>query len=173
MNRGWFPLHRKIFESDVWAHPTARIVWIYILGTVAYKPVKLSARYQCVTLEPAQMLTSRAVIAAKCRLSERETRTAIKYLISTNRVTIKATKRFTIITVVNWPLYRDAQIGSDQQNDQQNAHQVTNRRPTGDHIQELKTDNKDLADGATKNVAPMKPKPIYYDTAGRPMREFV
>lgn len=148
MHRGWFGVHRKIFDSDVWGHPIARIVWIFILGNVTHTPVKLSARYQCVTLQPAQMLTSQGAIAAKCRLSRQETRSALRYLISTNRITIESTKQFTIITITNWPAYRDSILGINQEVNQQNHHQVTKSQPRANHIQEdfkkFNSDKKDL-----------------------------
>lgn len=158
MNRGWFALHRKIFESDVWQHPTALIVWIYILGNVTHQKVTLSERYQCVTLQPGQALTSAYIIAAKCRMSRRQVRTALNYLKSTDRVTIKSTRRFSIITATNFGPYREAMLGNDLQNDLQNDHQVTYSRPTADPIQEVKKTKKDLPHGAAKNAAPAKPE---------------
>ncbi len=136
MHRGWFPVHRKIFASDVWQHPTARIVWIYILGTVTHQEVTLSERYQAVTLQPAQMVTSQDAIAAKCRLSRKSVRSALNYLKATNRVAIKSANRFSIITVLNWPAYRDAMSGEGQQNGQQIGQQGASKGPAGGHIQE-------------------------------------
>jgi len=155
MERGWFPVHRKIFDSDVWQHPTARVVLIYLLGNVTHQEVTLSERYQAVTLQPAQILTSVARIAAKCRLSSRSVRTALTYLISTNRVTIRTTKRFSVITVTNWPAYRGAMAGNDKQYDKQNDHQPTNSRQTADNIQKKikKVEKK-------KKDLPLAPAPL-------------
>ena len=171
MNRGWFSLHRKIFESDVWQHPTARIVWIYILGTVVHKTTILSERYQAVTLQPAQMLTSQARIAAKCRLSRQETRSALMYLKSTNRITIEPTMRFTIITVTNWPAYRDAQMG-EQPTEQPSDQPLANQEPTNSqpHIRSKEVKEKPVG-VADADAHKGKPKPkvkVYYDEHGIP-----
>jgi len=167
MHRGWFAVHRKIFASDVWQHPTAFRVWIYILGSITHEEVTMAERYQAVTLQPGQMLTSQDKIAAKCRLSRQETRSALDYLKSTDRITIKPTKRFSVITVTNWPAYREAMLGSNQESNQQINQKPTNSQPTANHIQEdlNKTEKKKkdlplpsaLEDGAADRSQP-KPK---------------
>jgi hypothetical protein len=130
MERGYVAIFRKIFDSDVWAHPTARIVWIYILGNVAHERRKLGVRYQCVSIDPGQMVTGRKKLADECHLTEQQARTALAYLISTGRITIKSTNRFTTITVINWQIYRIAQLKNNQQ--------ITSREPADNHIQEVK-----------------------------------
>jgi len=138
MERGWFPIHRKIFDSDVWAHPTARIVWIYLLGMAAHAVTKTSARYQCIVLEPGQILVGRESLAKKCGLSGHQVRTALAYLKSTSRISIKSTNRFSVITVINWPIYRDAMLNSGQQDLGDGVQQASSRRPAGVLIQEGK-----------------------------------
>jgi hypothetical protein len=87
---------------------------MFILGTAAYERRKLGVRYQCVELEPGQLVTGRKVLSGKCGLSEDQARTALKYLVATNRITIKPTNRFSLITVTNWHLYRDVQLQNPQ-----------------------------------------------------------
>ena len=54
--------------------------------------------------------------------------------------TIKSTNKFSIITICNWDTYQSQDLENDQLNDQQ----LTNKRPTTDHIQEgIKKDKKD------------------------------
>ena len=129
MNNGYFAIFRKLFESDLWSNHKACRLFIFILGNVSHVKSKMSARYQCVALEPGQMLSGRKKLAQRCGFTERETRTALTYLISTNRISIKTTNRFSIRTVTNWPAYREWYRENDQQKDQRNDQQTTSRRP--------------------------------------------
>lgn len=142
MDRGYFPVFRRIFDSDIWGHKIARDVWIFILGNVTHYPTKLCANYGCIDLEPGQMVTGLHTIAERNGFSYQQIRTAIDYLISTNRITRHPTKRYSIITVCNWDIYREAQFGEQptkQPSEQPTGNQqVTNRQPTDNHIQEVK-----------------------------------
>ena len=142
MDRGYFPVFRRIFDSDIWGHKVARDLWIFILGNVTHYPTKLCANYGCVDLEPGQMVTGLHSLSERNGFSFQQVRTAIDYLISTNRITRSSTKRYSIITVCNWYLYRDAQLGEQQlkpQTEQQSGNnQVTIRQQTGNNIQEVK-----------------------------------
>lgn len=159
MDRGYFPVFRRIFDSDIWGHPVARDVWVYILGHVTYHPTKLCANYGCVELSPGQMVTGLHSLAAGCHFSVQQIRTAISYLESTNRITRQATKKHSIITVCNWEAYRAAQFG-DQQTEQQSEQptdnkQITNRQQTDNNIQEVK---KLIIKETPKPIAPSREK---------------
>lgn len=142
MDRGYFPVFRRIFDSDLWGHHVARDLFIYILGNVTHYPTKLCANYSCVDLLPGQMVAGIHTLSDRNGFSVQQTRTAMTYLISTNRITRESTKRFSIITVCNWEVYREAQTGdqqSKQQSNQQSGNnQVTISQQSGNHIQEVK-----------------------------------
>jgi hypothetical protein len=125
----------------------ARDLFIYILGHVTHYPTKLCANYGCVNLDPGQMVTGLHTLAERNGFSYQQVRSAMGYLISTNRVTRQSTKRYTIITVCNWDIYREAQIGEQptkQPTEQPTGNQqATNRQPSGNHIQEVKKLRKD------------------------------
>ena len=129
MDRGYFPVFRRIFDSDIWGHKVARDVWIFILGNVTHYPTKLCANYGCVDLGPGQMVTGLYSLAERNGFSFQQIRTAIDYLISTNRITRESTKRYSIITVCNWETYREAQLG-EQQSKQQSEQQSDNNQTT-------------------------------------------
>ena len=137
-DRGWFPVFRKIFESDVWDNEAAFRLWVFILGNVAHNESKVGAAYQCVTLQPGQMLTGRKKLAEKCGLTEMKVRSALKYLKITNRIRIETTNRFSVITVINWRTYRDVQLQNNQRNIPDDNQQITNKQPADNHIQEVK-----------------------------------
>lgn len=79
-------------------------------------------------------------MARKSGLSERAVRTSLERLKTTNEVTIRTTKHYTIIKVVKWDIFQAYDGLSDQPNDQQPVQQTTNERPTNDHKQEYKND---------------------------------
>lgn len=113
---GFFKVHRKIFESDLWPNKNASRLFLYLLGHAAWKPLKTDARYQSVTLEPGDVLTGLHRLAADCALTVREVRNAIVCLKRANRITVKATNRFSVISVINWDLYQNV---SDQKGKQE------------------------------------------------------
>ena len=143
MDRGYFPVFRRIFDSDIWGNKVARDVWIFILGNVTHYPTKLCANYGCVELQPGQMVTGLHSLAVRNGFSTREIRTSLNYLQSTSRITRQTTNKYSIITVLNWDIYRDAQVGNDNQNDNHTDKQTTSKRQANDNIQEVKKLKKD------------------------------
>ena len=89
------------------------------------------------TIKRGQLVTGRKALAAQTGLSERQIRTALDHLKSTNELTIKSTNKFSLITIVNYGKFQDVQSDIDQQNDQQ-----VDQRPTSDRPQ-LNKDNKE------------------------------
>jgi uncharacterized phage protein (TIGR02220 family) len=92
---------------------------------------------EIVNLKPGEFITGRHKMADNVGMTERQVRTRLKLLEKSGFLTIRTTKRYSIITVNNWNIYQGKEI-SDHVNDQQ----ATNRRPTGDHIQEGKEDKE-------------------------------
>lgn len=60
-------------------------------------------------------VTGRKKLAQELGLSEQEIRTALKHLISTNELTIKKTNKFSIISIVNYEMYQQANQQANQQ----------------------------------------------------------
>lgn len=120
MEKGWVKLYRQITDWEWFTEPATAHLFIYLLAKANHKPT----RYKGVEIPAGGLTTSREALSKATGLSERQIRTALKHLISTNEVTKKSTRKYTLLIVNNWNLYQ----GIDQQNDQQ----VTNKRPTGD-----------------------------------------
>ena len=77
------------------------------------------------TIKRGQLITGRKALAAQTGLSERQIRTALDHLKSTNELTIKSTNKFSLITIVNCGKFQDVQSDIDQQVDQR----PTSNRP--------------------------------------------
>lgn len=139
MNNGWIKLHRKIVDCGFFNNPELSHFWVWCLCKASHRNVKTSIKYKCVCLNPGQFIFGRHMASIETGLSERTIRTCVRHLEKLGNVTIKATKAFSIITICNWDGYQSVDNSNDQQNDQQ----VTNRRPTSDHIQECKEQKND------------------------------
>ena len=136
MNNGWIKIHRSMLDWEWWDDQNTARVWLTILLSVNHEP----KRWHGMIIDTGEMVTSRAKLAKKSGLSERAVRTSLERLKSTNEVTCKTTKHFTIIKVVKWDVFQAYDGQSDQPNDQQPVQHVTNERPTNDHKQEYKND---------------------------------
>lgn len=117
---GWIKLHRKMTDWEWFDdHNTFRL-FMYLLMTVNHT----AKGWQGITIPAGSIVTGRHKLSAETGLTERQVRTSLKRLKSTNEVTIKSSNKFSIISITNWHVYQE----SDQQNDQQ----VTSKRPASD-----------------------------------------
>jgi hypothetical protein len=83
-----------------------------------------------VEIEPGEFITGIYRLAEQTCLSPRKVRTALDYLKTTSRLTIKTSNRFSLVKINKWHDY--------QTNDKQIDKQMTNKRQTDDYNQELK-----------------------------------
>lgn len=135
MNDGGFvKLYRKMVSWGWYTDGNTFRVFLHLLLTASYEDNEFRGH----KIRAGQVVTGRKRLAADLGMSERAVRTALNHLKSTNEITIKATNRFSIITIENWALYQCRERGDDQQTDQQDSQQATNNRPTSDHTQEIK-----------------------------------
>lgn len=90
--------------------------------------------FEGITVHRGQVVTSRKSLAEELNLSEREIRTALTHLKSTNDIAIKSTTKFSIITVISFDDYQGVTNTS------------TNERPSSDQrattLKEKKEGNK-------------------------------
>ena len=113
---------------------------MYLLLNASHKHTRLLKGATPVTLESGQILTGRKKIAQECKLSEQNVRTAIKILKNLEILTIKSTKKYSIISLINWDTYQQETSSSQPSSQPTTNHQVTNSQPTANHIQECKNE---------------------------------
>lgn len=139
---GFFKVHRKIFESDLWPNKNASRLFLYLLGHAAWEPLKTDARYQSVALQPGDVLTGLHRLAADCALTVREVRNAIVCLKRASRITVRATNRFSVISIVNWDLYQNVPDEKGKQESieggKRKGKQTTSRGQAEGNIEEVK-----------------------------------
>ena len=139
MHRGYIKLWRKIFDTGIQREPITLAVWVWLLGNVTHKPLNYIVRGKLMRLEPGEIVIGRKRIADELSIGERCVRTALDHLESWGNVTIRATKRFSIIKVNNWGVYQQQENSSDHQNVQE----ATNTRPRGDQEPTTKQECKE------------------------------
>lgn len=118
MERGWVKLYRQIVEWEWFKEPATAHLFIYLLAKANREP----ARYKGVDIPAGGMTTSEDALSRATGLSRQQVRTAIKHLISTNEITKKSTRKYTLLIVNNWEKY--------QSDNQQPNQQLTNKQPT-------------------------------------------
>jgi len=106
MRIGKLWLHRRIIDSSVFKNETKLKVWIWCLSRANHTTATFPWNGTDITLHPGQFITGRTVASQELDMSEQRYRTAMAYLKATERITIKSTNKFSIITVKNWAIYQ-------------------------------------------------------------------
>ena len=131
---GWVRVYRKTLFSSVWKNPITWMVWSWILLKANHSETVFPFNGEDIILKRGQFITGREVALREIpNLTAQKYKTAINYLKSTNRITIKTTNKFSVITINNWD--------DHQENNQQNKQPVTNQQPTNN--QQITTNNND------------------------------
>ena len=90
--------------------------------------------YEKIEIKPGQFVTGDKVAARETGLSPRQLRTCKSKLEKFGKLTVKATNRYSLITIVNWSIYQNPWSQDDKQ--------TTGRRQANDNGQRIKTLNK-------------------------------
>jgi hypothetical protein len=139
---GWVRVYRKTLFSSVWKNPITWMVWSWILLKANHGETVFPFGGKDIILKRGQFITGRETALREIpTLTAQKYKTAIKYLKSTNRITIKTTNKFSVITINSWD--------DHQESNQQNKQPVTNKQPTNN--QQITTNNNDKNDKNDKN----------------------
>ena len=116
---GWLKLYRSILDSAVFQDAEVLKVWIWLLCNVAFEQHDTVCYGKVIHLKPGQIATGRKKIAQCTDLNENKVYRALTVLKSLGNIEIKATNKYSIITVVNWDKYQEENVkrtSSEQQN---------------------------------------------------------
>ena len=114
----WIKLHSKLLNWEWYKNANTMRLFIHLLLNANWKEGKFEGQI----VPRGSLITGRKKLAEELNLSEQMIRTSLNNLKSTKEITIITTKKFSIITVVNYELY--------QQNNQVFNQQITNNQPT-------------------------------------------
>lgn len=105
MQQGFIKIHRSLTEWEWYTEPNTLRVFLHLLLMATHKQIK----WKGIELMPGQLITGRLKLAQDLKLSEREIRTSLTRLKSTNEIAIKTTNKFSIVTICKWEFYQDKQ----------------------------------------------------------------
>lgn len=131
MHRGYVRFWRKSLDSGMIQNHKLWVFWTWCLLKATHKPQKQMVGMQMVELEPGQFIFGRKAASKELKISEQTIRTCINRLKTLENLTIKATNKFSIITIVNWDSYQQ----EISQPNQPNNPQVTSNQPAANHKQ--------------------------------------
>lgn len=123
---GWIKLHRKMTEWEWYDNVNTKVLFIHLLLMANHKPKKWAGKM----VGRGQLVTGRHKLAKQLGMGEQKVRTAFSNLRDTGEITIKATNRFTVITICNYEEYQIDDSEANQQPNQQLTSNLTNKQPT-------------------------------------------
>lgn len=130
MNRGYVRLWRKSLDAGWIKNHKLWAFWTYCLMKATHKEYDAIIGLQVIHLMPGQFIFGLKKASQETGLTVREIRTIVEFLRKAGNLTNKTTNKFSIITIINWPIYQGDNIENDTQNDKPlaNKGQHTNTR---------------------------------------------
>lgn len=134
MNEGFIKIYRSLLRWEWYTDGNTMRVFFHLLLSANWE----DSRYRGHEVPKGSLVCGRKKLAEDLKMSEQEIRTSLLHLKSTNEITIQATNRFSIITIVNWEKFQG--LGKEATNNQptnQPTTQPTNQ-PTNNQRKLLK-----------------------------------
>ena len=139
LENGHIKLHRRMTKWRWYRDGNTMRLFLHLILTANWE----DCDFETITVHRGQRVASRRTLAEEIGMSEREVRTAINHLISTNEVTSVSTSKYTVFTVINYDAYQTAtsKATSDRP--------ATDQQATSDRPQ-LKQDKKEKKNAVSK-----------------------
>ena len=134
LNNGFILIHRQLLEWEWYDDLKVCRLFIHCLLKANHSDQK----YKGKLVKRGTFLTSRDLLSRETGLTVREVRTSLNKLISTNELTNVATRKGSVITVVNYDKYQKA------------TNKKTKKRPTSD--QQATTNNNEKNEKNENNI---------------------
>lgn len=148
-NTTYVKLFRKMLTWEWYGDTNTTRVFLHILLNVNYEP----SRYRGHEIGAGECVFGRKKWAKELGLSERQVRTALEHLKSTNEVTTKATNKFTIIHLEKWEFW---QIGEGKATTK-TTNKKSNERPTTDQQPTTSKESKNVRKKEVINIRNLIP----------------
>jgi|GEM_PF-4425214 len=136
---GYVKLWRRTLKSDVWQNPKVWRIWCWMLMKATHKQINQMVGYQSVTLNPGEFIFGRKICSKETMVSEKSVRRCLQSLKSANRVAIKSSNKFSIVSIINWSEYQDDEVISENKKGQQKGQQGASKGPARGHKQSHRT----------------------------------
>lgn len=157
---GGITLSRKIIDWEWYTDANTMRVFLHLLLSANWRSSRFCGR----EIKRGQCVTGRFKIAKDLKISEQSVRTALEHLKSTGEITIEATNRFSVITVVKYGVYQWEGRPDNQQDSQQATQPPTIHQPsTNQQLTTSEKDNKAIREKGNKEIlseSPPNPMPV-------------
>ena len=120
-NTGWIKLHRSFLKWEWYNNVNTKMLFIHLLLKVNYE----DKEWHKINIPKGSCITSINHLAQELDLTPRKIRTALENLKTTNNVTIKTTKKYTLVTIENWEKYQGMLFENDKVNDKEEVIKTT------------------------------------------------
>ena len=149
---GYFKVHRKILQSQVFAHQTALKIWIWCLAKVTFKerfvPLKSGKGEITVHLMPGQFIFGRFKAEEELSIDGYTIYRWMQKFSSSefDMIKIESNNQYSIITICNWEEYQN----TDETECATNAQRM--RSECAANAQRMRTNKNDKKDKNVKEV---------------------
>ena len=124
MPQGWVCVHRQILDNPIFKNDKLFRVFMYCLLKASHSNNDQLVGDAVVRVKKGELVSGRKAISRDTNLTEMNVRTALEKLKKLKILTIKSTKKYSIISIVNWSCYQQA----NQQ--PTNSQPTANQQPT-------------------------------------------
>lgn len=149
-NEGYVKLLRKLEKWEWYKNQNVKAAFIHCLLRANYENQKWQNR----TIKRGSFVTSLSNFSSETGLSIQQTRTALEHLKSTNDITIETTRKYSIITVVNYSKYQD-------------DNKKVNKQSTHRQHKDKQTDNKQVTTIKERKEVYVSPTEIHIREEGK------
>ncbi len=134
---GFISLDRKIILWEWYNDANTLRVFLHLLLLANHT----DGNFKGVPIKRGQRMIGRDKLSKELHLSAQAIRTALKRLQKTNEITIKATTKYSIVTICKYDSYQDTKKKNNQHANQPITNKTTNEQPTTN--QQLTINNND------------------------------
>lgn len=152
MERGYVKLWRKTLDSGIISNGPAWQLFGYLLLNATYKQCRKIVNGVLFELKPGDVFFSRRETAQTLKLGEQQIRTALKLLETSQIITLRPTRKGTIISFVNWDRYNSQQPTDNPQANPQTNPRLTHTQPTEPLASSLNNKNVRIKNLNTKSI---------------------
>ena len=99
---GWIKIHRKILDWEWYDDIKTFKVFIHLLMKANHK----ARNYKGVLIKEGEVMTGQELLSSELKMSRQNVRTSLNRLKSTNEITIKSSRKGSIIQVVKYEDYQ-------------------------------------------------------------------
>ena len=149
-NEGYVKLLRKFKKWEWYKNQNVKAAFIHCLLRANYE----NQKWQEKTIKRGSFVTSLSNFSSETGLSIQQTRTALEHLKSTNDITMETTRKYSIITVVNYSKYQD-------------DNKKVNKQSTHRQHRDKQTDNKQVTTIKERKEVYVSPTEIHIREEGK------